>query len=320
MPAQIPILDISPSNPHAASSLLSAFRTHGFAYISAFSSTIPSSTTSSLFSLSASFFSSPLSIKSQCPITNNHGYSGLRNESLDPSRGRSGDVKESFNLGDRLDAQDLCGILEQRRGELVAFQSDCQRLCARILEVLEVALGVREGWFRERHHGGGETGSVLRLLHYPPLERDGGGEGEDGEDVRAGAHSDYGSVTLLFQQMGQPGLQVRGADGEWEDVEVDPAGKGEVPVLVNIGDLLSYWTGGLLRSTVHRVVFPRGTTGDRYSVAYFCHPLNQVELEPVPSEMVREFASENGEVDGGGRTLTAKDHLLSRLEATYGKK
>jgi len=315
MPAAIPVLDISPSNPDAAPSLLAAFRTHGFAYISASSSTIPAETISSLFSLSASFFSSPLPIKAKCPITNNHGYSGLGNESLDPSRGS--DVKESFNLGDGLATQALSGVLEERRAELVAFQDDCRRLCARILAVLETALGVREGWFRERHQGSGETGSVLRLLHYPPLDREGDG---DGEDVRAGAHSDYGSITLLFQQVGQPGLQVRGADGGWEDVEVDPAGQGDVPVLVNIGDLLSYWTGGLLRSTKHRVVFPKGTTKDRYSIAYFCHPLDDVELEPVPSEMVRKFAGGNGEVNGGGRTMTAKNHLLSRLEATYGKK
>lgn len=315
MPAQIPILDISPSNPDAASSLLSAFRTHGFAYISAASSTIPPETTASLFSLSATFFSSPLATKSQYPITNNHGYSGLRNEALDPSRGS--DVKESFNLGDGLATQDLSGVLAERRDELVAFQNDCKRLCGRILAVLESALGVAEGWFRDRHEGTGRTGSVLRLLRYPPLEREGDAEGED---VRAGAHSDYGSVTLLFQQVGQPGLQVRGADGNWEDVEVDPAGKGEVPVLVNIGDLLSYWTGGLLRSTKHRVVFPKGTAKDRYSIAYFCHPLDEVELEPVPSKMVKKFAAENGEANGVGGTLTARDHLLSRLEATYGKK
>jgi len=115
-------------------------------------------------------------------------------------------------------------------------------------------------------------------------------------------------------------LQVRGEDGRWEDVEVDPRDEGQVPVLVNIGDLLSHWTGGLLRSTVHRVVFPKGTTRDRYSIAYFCHPLDEVELIPVPSDVVRRFTEEKGEVDGNGATLTARDHLLSRLKATYGPK
>jgi len=319
--AQIPVLDIFPSNPTAATSLLSALRTHGFVYISAASSLIPPRTLSSLFSLSASFFASSQVIKSQHPITNNRGYSGLRNESLDPARGA--DVKETFNLGDEISLQDLSGVLEERRDELVVFQGECKRLCAVILALLERSLELRDGWFSERHYGIGETGSVLRLLHYPPLERD-DGEGEEDEDqdedVRAGAHSDYGSITLLFQQMGQPGLQVRGEDGRWEDVEVDPAGEGEVPVLVNIGDLLSHWTGGLLRSTVHRVVFPKGTTRDRYSIAYFCHPLDEVELIPVPSDVVRRFTEEKGEVDGNGATLTARDHLLSRLKATYGPK
>lgn len=188
--------------------------------------------------------------------------------------------------------------------------------------LLEQGLGTPEKWFVSRHEGQGTRGSVLRLLHYPPLEREDVLDGNGDVDVRAGAHSDYGSVTLLFQQEGQPGLQVRGADG-WEDVVVDPEGKGKVPVLVNIGDLLSYWTGGLLRSTVHRVVFPNGVGKDRYSIAYFCHPLDHVELEPVPSPIVRQFVEEKGKVRGedeASKTMTAKGHLLSRLEATYGKK
>jgi len=118
----------------------------------------------------------------------------------------------------------------------------------------------------------------------------------------------------------------------WEGVEVDPAGNGAsgtgeqvraLPVLVNIGDLLSYWTNGLLRSTVHRVVVPRRGADrvgqrDRYSIAYFCHPLDDAELVGVPSEIVREHAMANGvEQRSGDKVLTAKDHLLSRLNATY---
>lgn len=152
---------------------------------------------------------------------------------------------------------------------------------------------------------------------------------EEGVDVRAGAHSDYGSLTLLFQLPGQPGLEIRTpGGGEWEAVGVDPAaaaGCGGVeralPILVNIGDLLEDWTGGLLKSTVHRVVFPTGGEEgcDRYSMAYFCHPLDDAELVPVPSRMVEEHAVKEG-VSGGrgeGKAMTAKDHLMSRLAASY---
>ena len=108
------------------------------------------------------------------------------------------------------------------------------------------------------------------------------------------------------------------------------------PILVNIGDLLSYWTSGLLKSTVHRVVFPHGrdqqhgTADDRYSMVYFCHPLHSAELVPVPSKLVEEHRQQmgigkDGNADGAagggdaeGKVLTAQEHLASRLAATYG--
>ena len=93
------------------------------------------------------------------------------------------------------------------------------------------------------------------------------------------------------------------------------------PILVNIGDLLAHWTNGLLKSTIHRVVFPRNAGGpgeDRYSIAYFCHPVDTTPLVPVPSEMVRarSRSTETAEVEEG--IMTAGEHLQSRLAATYG--
>lgn len=163
--------------------------------------------------------------------------------------------------------------------------------------------------------------------------------------MRAGAHSDYGSVTLLFQRAGQPGLEIRTPEGTWASVPIvpGPEDEGEAdadvgafpPILVNIGDLLSYWTDGLLKSTVHRVVFPlaeqsRSDPQDRYTLVYFCHPVDSTELVPVPSEMVKRHREQTGGVGvvgfGGGagtlepgkRPLTALEHLESRLAATYG--
>ena len=110
----------------------------------------------------------------------------------------------------------------------------------------------------------------------------------------------------------------------WSPVEVYPPGTETdpfPPVLVNIGDVLSYWTNGLLKSTVHRVVFPAGgDEGDRYSIAYFCHPVNATPLVSVPSKMVEiaskdlEKVEENGE---GTKVMTAGEYLRSRLQATY---
>lgn len=162
--------------------------------------------------------------------------------------------------------------------------------------------------------------------------------------MRAGAHSDYGSITLLFQRPGQPGLEILTPEDSWAPVPIVPGTAAEAegypfpPILVNIGDLLSYWTDGLLKSTVHRVVFPLAeqrspNPQDRYTLVYFCHPVDETELVPVPSGIVAAHRERTGGVPadgrvgfGGGagnlvpgkRPLTAHEHLMSRLEATYG--
>jgi len=169
------------------------------------------------------------------------------------------------------------------------------------------------------------SSSVFRLLYYPQVDGM-----EDGIDIRAGAHSDYGNITLLFQQAGQPGLEIQTPGGDWAPVPVDPmrplAGslnggmldKRPLPILVNIGDLLEDWTAGLLKSTKHRVIFPKDGGGDRYSIAYFCHPLDDALLEPVPSVLVKEHALKSDKrLARHGKLITAKDHLMARLAATY---
>ena len=100
------------------------------------------------------------------------------------------------------------------------------------------------------------------------------------------------------------------------------------PILVNIGDLLCYWTNGMLKSTVHRVTFSGGE--ERYSMAYFCHPLDDVRLDAVPSPMIERFGDKGVEElrsqrkrlglseEGGDEVITAKGHLDRRLKVTYG--
>ena len=145
---------------------------------------------------------------------------------------------------------------------------------------------------------------------------------DDDSDIRCGAHSDYGSLTLLFQRPSQPGLEIRTSQGTWHPVKVSPPGThGDPypPVLVNIGDLFQYWTQGMLKSVVHRVIYPRGDKIDRYSVAYFCHPADKSPLLPVPSVLIKGRVGFNAEnEDRDQNIMTAGDYLKSRLQATYG--
>lgn len=141
-------------------------------------------------------------------------------------------------------------------------------------------------------------------------------------------------MTLLFRLRGQAGLEIITKDNTWAPVPVCPPGTENdpsPPILINIGDLLSYWTNGLFRSTVHRVVFPiegssgvQGETssGPRYSIAYFCHPMGAVPLEAVPSERVKNFKRSEGAAETNPyaerKVMTADEHLFMRLKESYG--
>ncbi|KAI9796097.1 MAG: hypothetical protein M1833_006519 [Piccolia ochrophora] len=238
-------------------------------------------------------------------------------------------MSRAFNFGEFENGkaqQPLSSVLTEHEAELDHFFGRCQKLCAKILRLFALGLeidhqGGGEDWFSSKHDPAkGPSGSVLRLLYYPALAPS--MEHDPSADLRAGAHSDYGSITLLFQRPGQPGLEIQNPSSEWSPVPVSPAGTEDdavPPILVNIGDLLSYWTNGLFKSTVHRVIFPKeGRKGgqDRYSIAYFCHPLNTTELVPVPSPKVS--VRREGSAGEDGRAMTAEEHLNRRLAATYG--
>lgn len=224
--------------------------------------------------------------------------------------------------------QPLPPPLAENEARIDSFINQCHVLCLRIMELFAIGLeidssaGAKE-WFTPYHDcERGPSGSVFRMLYYPSLPASSNYDQET--DIRAGAHSDYGTITLLFQRPGQPGLEIlasrRGDKIEqWHSVPVNPLGEAHTPILVNVGDLLEYWTNGLLKSAVHRVIFPKDGKGeDRYSMAYFCHPLDDARLEAVPSKMVEE-KSRNGKFgqNGDERVMTAKEHLESRLAATY---
>ena len=83
--------------------------------------------------------------------------------------------------------------------------------------------------------------SVMRLLHYPPIQ------GEPGSNVRAGAHEDINTITLLLGAE-EAGLELLTKDGRWIPVSPKP---GEL--VVNIGDMLQRLTNGVLRSEERRV-------------------------------------------------------------------
>eukprot|EP00922_Rhytidocystis_sp_ex-Travisia-forbesii_P039408 GHVS01058595.1.p1 GENE.GHVS01058595.1~~GHVS01058595.1.p1 ORF type:complete len:242 (+),score=18.82 GHVS01058595.1:556-1281(+) len=111
----------------------------------------------------------------------------------------------------------------------------------------------------------------LRLLHYPPSSC----THDNGDTIcTSGAHTDYGCCTFLLQD-DVGGLQVLTREHQW--VDVDPI---QGAFVVNIGDMLSAWTGGRLKSTVHRVI-SNGSSLHRYSIPFFWNPSPDVIIKPL---------------------------------------
>lgn len=93
-------------------------------------------------------------------------------------------------------------------------------------------------------------------------------------------------------------------------------------MVVNVGDLLDFWTGGAVRSVLHRVVLePENGDADRYSMAYFCHPASGVELVRVlglSACSVRGGTStRDDEMEEEKDVITAGEHLRRKLDKAY---
>ena len=145
-----------------------------------------------------------------------------------------------------------------------------------VMQAFELALDLPIGFFRECHLG---ENIALRYLHYPALEDESRGSKEsesDGRQMGAGAHTDFGTVTLLFQD-DVGGLEVEGADGVWQPATYIPD-----TIVVNTGDLMARWTNRRYRSTPHRVQRMRANK-DRYSIAFFADPDSATTVSVLPS-------------------------------------
>ena len=219
-----------------------------------------------------------------------YGYLGPGAEALAKSRGvdTPPDLKESFNGGPLAvppgltdkEALEFCyaeTIWPERPADLrpawEAYYTAVTDLAARIMRVFAVALELPEDYFQSYI---GRPISALRALNYPELDS----PPPEGQ-LRAGAHTDYGSLTILLPQPGSKGLEIMTPEGAWREVPpVDGA------FVINIGDLMARWTNDRWVSTLHRVVnLPpeAGGLDRRQSLAFFHQPDWFANIETLPS-------------------------------------
>lgn len=172
-------------------------------------------------------------------------------------------------------------------------------------DAIAIGLDLDEMFFEDKIH---EQYHNLRLLNYPPIRRQ--LLQQEGQ-ARAGAHSDYGTLTLLFQDS-VGGLEVQNPHTK----QFQPAPPIPGTIVINAGDLLARWSNDVLRSTLHRVVAPpakqvsatESITPARQSIAFFCNPNAGAHIACLPTCAGKEAKY---------APVTTEEYIVGRLSATY---
>ena len=270
----IPVLDFSPfftgpaGRQRVGSEVFKAAHETGFMYLKGHG--ITPKRVSEAFGLAQGFFRlSQDSKERHLRTAGNFGYQALAQEALDPTQ--PPDLKEDFTMRNAtgISASDPRWPSDAFRTEATGFYAECRQLAAQVMQAFALALQLPEGFFDDKHTGKTQT---LRFLHYPPNRSVRPGQ------LGAGAHTDYGTLTLLFQD-NAGGLEVQNTAGQWVPAPPIPD-----TVVVNTGDLLARWSNEVLRSTPHRVqVRPESAASGRLSIAFFSDPDPEVLVQTIPS-------------------------------------
>lgn len=188
---------------------------------------------------------------------------------------------------------------------MTKFYWQCFSTAKELLRAVAIGVGLEDQDFLLRFHSG--ENNQLRLLHYPPVETE---KLSSNAMARMPAHSDWGSITMLFQD-DCGGLQVEDPNAPGSFVNATPMKRA---LVMNVGDLLMRWSNGeclvpgtsamttqltrlrpldYLKSTLHRVTLPpvqdeqpvggKAMTRARYSIPYFVSPDAKAVIECLPA-------------------------------------
>jgi isopenicillin N synthase-like dioxygenase len=157
-----------------------------------------------------------------------------------------------------------------------SYIKHCRAAVDVLLEHLNTHLELPSGTLANLHRLHERSGDHVRFVQAPSFPF-------SAAQAQRAEHTDFGSITVLFNWLG--GLQVRLPDSAAEWVYVRP-----VPgsCVVNLGDAMVKFTAGLLRSNIHRVVPPVGEQAGekRTSLVFFCRPEDSVILKRLGGGIV----------------------------------
>jgi isopenicillin N synthase-like dioxygenase len=299
----LPVIKLGDDPDRLPDALAQSFGRFGFAMVADHG--IDPALIARAWELTGQFFDLPDAEKRRWHIAGSGGARGYTAFGTEIAKGASvHDLKEFWHIGrdlppghplsDRMPPNvwpdQPAGFAETFR----ALYAQFDRVGAQILAYLAIALDLPADWFAPAIADGN---SVLRLLHYPPIE-----VAPEGA-IRAGAHEDINLVTLLLGAE-EAGLELLTRQGRWIEVTPPPGA-----LAVNIGDMLQRLTNHVLPSTTHRVRNPRGARArhSRYSMPYFLHLRSDFVIRTLP----QCIAADNP--DRYPQPITADAYLHQRL-------
>lgn len=252
------------------------------------------------------FFALPETTKRRYFIEDGAGQRGYTPFAHENAKGSAAkDLKEFWHLGRDLPGDHpYRGVMAENvsveeidsfNNSTYALYNALDEMGTVLLQAIAKDLGLEEDWFARTVDYGN---SILRLLHYPPIE------GDPKSSVRAGAHEDINVITLLLGAE-ESGLQAKTVEGNWLPVH-PPQGA----LVINIGDMLQRLTNNVLPSTTHRVVNPtkERMKFSRYSTPFFLHFNPDFKIKTL------ETCISPDNPDHYPEPISAHDYLLERLE------
>ena len=245
---------------------------YGFVYLDPYPSALLRETMREAFARAEEFFARDIDEKMKCATKSGRGYTREGAETLDVESSTSGDAKEGFYVGP--DGAPWPDDFDEFRAAVKDYYHYAHEIARALLRTFAFALGHEYDYFDEDF--GVSHACVLRLLRYAPTPS----KVDEGK-FACGAHTDYGLFTLLATDS-VPGLQVFDSEtNEW--IPVRPPR--EDMFVLNVGDLMQFWSDGAFKSTKHRVVMDGDR--ERYSMAFFVEPNHACIITPINSALTR---------------------------------
>ncbi|KAH8759692.1 hypothetical protein BGZ57DRAFT_612975 [Hyaloscypha finlandica] len=180
--------------------------------------------------------------------------------------------------------------IQKNRESIKSYISKAHRVGELIMNQLDDHLRLPKGSLSSLQRLDRVSGSTLRMLRYPP-------QPEGDRRTAFLGHTDIGTITILFNVLGglqilPPGLEAM--EQNWRYVRPEPG-----CAIINLGDAMVEWSGGILRSNLHRVYFAPGEQAvhERYSLAYAVRPEGIVPMKRLAMEGSAVPDLEEGEED-----------------------